>query len=158
MFIFGTDAFTRFRYFEVSWPGATGDITAYRQTLLYQWFVNGRIDPKYHMVLDEAYGSIGGDQHITPFTKAQLRKARATNFDQYLKMRAFNNILSSERITIERAFGIMTRKWGILWRPLEYGLQMNTLILKTCAKLHNFCINSWMKHGSDYVAIHIFCS
>ena len=142
-----SDAFGRFRYFEVNWPGATGDITAYKQTKLYRWFCDGLIPSKYHQVLDEAYGSIGGDQHITPFTRSQLKKARSENVDQYLQMKAFNNILSSERITIERAFGMYVRKWGILWRPLEYSVKDNVLILKTCAKLHNLSINHWMSTG-----------
>ena len=62
-------------------------------------------------------------------------------------MKAFNVILSSERITIERAFGMYVRKWGILWRPLEYSVKDNALILKVCAKLHNFSINNWMRTG-----------
>ena len=59
-------------------------------------------------------------------------------------LKAFN----SERITIERAFGafgMYVRKWGILWRPLEYSVKDNALILKVlCAKLHNFSINNWL--------------
>jgi hypothetical protein len=35
-----------------------------------------------------------------------------------LKMLAFNHILSSQRITIELAFGVLIRRWGILWRPI----------------------------------------
>ncbi len=39
------------------------------------------------------------------------------------------------------------RKFGILWRPLEHSLAINTLILKVCAKLHNISINAWMRMG-----------
>ena len=137
--------------------GSTNDITAYRQTKLYNWWMRGMIPANFQMVLDEAYSSIGGDNHLTPFTKSQLKKARAENPQHYLKLRAFNNILSSQRITIERAFGILVRKWGILWKPLGYSLRVNTLITMVCAKLHNVCVNRWMKkhvsaeHISSYV-------
>jgi hypothetical protein len=106
------DAFCMFRYFEISWPGSTPDITAYKQTQLYQMFMQGVLDG-YHMVLDEAYSSIGGDQHLTPFSKHQLRRAQARSHTLYCQMKTFNNILSGQRITIERAFGILVRKWGI---------------------------------------------
>ena len=56
-------------------------------------------------------------------------------------------MLSSQRITVERAFGIFVRKWGILWKPLEYPLRTNTLIIVVCSKLHNLTISSWMKKG-----------
>ena len=72
----------------------------------------------------------------------------------YFYYKAFNNILSSERITIERAFGMFVRKWGILWRPLEYSVKDDILILMTCAKLHNFSIDHWMKAGTHF---NVFC-
>lgn len=78
-----TGVYCRFRYFEVSWPECTNDITSYKQTKLRQWFTDGLIESEFHMVLDEAYGSIGGDQHLTPFTKHQFRTGRATNVAKY---------------------------------------------------------------------------
>ena len=60
--------------------------------------------------------------HLTPFTLSQPRRARRATFEEYLKMIAFNNVLSSQRITIERSFGILVRRWGILWRPISYSL------------------------------------
>jgi hypothetical protein len=109
------DAYGKFRYFEVNWPGSTNDITAYNQTDLRKWFTDNVIPSWCSLVLDEAYSSIGGDQHMTPFTRYQLRKVARTDRAKYLKMKAFNHILSSQRITIERAFGMMVMKWGILF-------------------------------------------
>jgi hypothetical protein len=42
--------------------------------------------------------------------------------EDYWKMRAFNHELSSERITIERVLGMIVRRFGMLWRPIEYSL------------------------------------
>jgi hypothetical protein len=142
------DAFCMIRYFEIAWPGATPDITAYKQTELFLMWVRGIIPSCYHMVLDDAYSSIGGNQHLTPFNRRQLRSANDKCERLYEQMKTFNNILSSQRITIERCFGMMVRKWGILWRPLCYSLHNNTLIVKICAKLHNWCIMSWKEKGS----------
>ena len=141
------DAWCRFRFFEVSWPGSTNDSTSYKQTALLHWWQDGLLAECFHMVLDEAYGSVGGSNHLTPFSRHQLKRARMDDFPRYLKMRAFNNMLSSQRITVERAFGIFVRKWGILWKPLEYPLHVNTLIILVCSKLHNLSINTWMKKG-----------
>ncbi len=111
------DAYTRFRFFECHWPGGTNDITAYKQTLLYALFKDGSIPECHHAVLDEAYSSISGNQHLCPFSRHQLRKAyKLVDKSFYCKMKSFNNALSSQRITIERAFGMKVRKWGILWK------------------------------------------
>jgi hypothetical protein len=122
--------------------------SAYKQVDLLLWFSKGLIPPEYHMFLDEAYSSIGGDQHLTPYSAHQLRRAKSTNFQRYEMMLCFNNFLSSHRITIERAFGIFCRKWGILWRTLDHTIPTNSKILKVCAKLHNFSIDHWVKHGA----------
>ncbi len=142
------DAWCRFRYFEVQWPGSTPDITAYKQTSLYSWFTRGLIPEEFHFLLDEAYGPIGGDQHLTPFTSHQLALAKRTNTTRYVKMLGFNHFLSSQRITIERAFGQFVRKWGIFWRPLEHTISTNTTILRVCAKLHNLSITHWKNKGT----------
>jgi hypothetical protein len=149
------DAFGMFRYFELSWPGATPDITAYKQTALYRMFTSGVIPNAFHMVLDEAYySSIGGDQHLTPYSKAQLLKARSHSEMLYRQMKSFNNCLSSQRITIERAFGMLVRKFGILWRALRYDLKTNVLVVKTCAKLHNWCLRAWKMNGTRSTEVH----
>ena len=141
------DAFGMIRYIQMDWPGSTPDITAYRQTDLYNKFDGGKIPTKYHLVLDEAYSSIGGDQHLTPFSRNQLIKARLHSKVLYGQMKAFNNILSSQRITIERCFGMWVRKWGILWKNLEHDLPTNQKIIKVTAKLHNVCISEWKVRG-----------
>ena len=111
-------AHTNFWYFRVGWPGATNDITAYKQTSLYQKSTNRTLPtstPNWvSFLLDEAYSSIGGC-HLTPFIQHQLKKAynmpdASKTF--YFKKRTFNHVLSSQRITIERAFGQLVRRWG----------------------------------------------
>lgn len=62
---------------------------------------------------------------------------------------AFNFYLSSLRIHVEQAFGIMVARWGILWKPLAFDLHRNTRIICAIMKLHNFCIDE-----KDEVLVH----
>jgi hypothetical protein len=139
-------AHTNFWYFRVGWPGATNDITAYKQTPLHlnsttQGLATS-VPDWVSFLLDEAYSSIGGC-HLTPFTSHQLKKAICSPDPQkilYLKMRTFNHVLSSQRITIERAFGQLVRRWGILWCTNSCRLKSVSLMVQCCAKLHNICV------------------
>ena len=144
------DAYGKFRYFDIKWPGSTPDITCYKQTTLYDLFLKGKVPKQYHFVLDEAYTSIGGDQHLCPYSKSQMRNAKEkVSEEEYGKMRVFCHLLSSQRITIERAFGMFVRKFGIMWRAMEFGIELNTLIIMVCAKLHNLSIDDWKKKGKQ---------
>ena len=136
------DAYTRFGVFDVKWPGGTNDIIAYQMTDIYKRATDNLFPPWATFVLDEAYSSCGG-MHLTPFSFNQLRRAKETNELQYRKMLAFNNVLSSQRITIERAFGILVRRWGILWRPIAFNLAKAATIARVCAMLHNVCVDRW---------------
>lgn len=54
---------------------------------------------------------------------------------------AFNFDLSSLRMHIKQAFGVLVSRWGILWRPLKFNLDTNVKIIEAAVKLHNFCID-----------------
>ena len=45
------------------------------------------------------------------------------------------------RQCIERAFGLLTQRWGIFWRVLKVAYEKWALICSVAAKLHNFCID-----------------
>ena len=53
---------------------------------------------------------------------------------------AFNWCLSKMRQCIERAFGLMVQRWGILWRSLRVTFSSMPKVLLAVARLHNFCI------------------
>lgn len=57
----------------------------------------------------------------------------------------FNYFASQLRIRIEMAFGLMTRKWGILQRPLSNPPENVKHIILCIARLHNFCIDERLK-------------
>lgn len=142
------DCNTRFSVFDVKWPGGTNDIIAYQMTDIYHKATTDFFPAWATFVLDEAYSSCGG-MHLTPFSLSRLRKAHRTDKVLYRKMLAFNNVLSSQRITIERAFGILVRRWGILWRPICYSLFKCARIARVCAMLHNICVDRWLLNNSS---------
>jgi hypothetical protein len=69
---------------------------------------------------------------MTPFDGKNLPKGRDS----------FNFHLSQLRINIECAFGMLTQRWGIFWRPLRCHYKQQTTIISVCMKLHNFCNRS----------------
>ena len=144
------DAVCRFVYFNVGWPGSTNDVTAYDQSSLRNKMRDGSFPEWVGFVLDEAYSSFGGT-HFTPFTQNQLDRAYNEGGVEkrlYYQMRAYNHCLSSLRIHIERAFGLLVRRWGILWKSSELRLKRIILIVVVCAKLHNICLDRWiLEHG-----------
>ena len=42
-------------------------------------------------------------------------------------------------MAIERAFGVLVRRWGILWRRLRFTVRKNIAILQALVILHNIC-------------------
>ena len=108
------DAWCRFVFMDSSFAGATNDIVAYHQTMMY--ICSAFMDEKFCLALDEAYSSIKDGKHLTPFSNGQLQTAwEAGDYKLHSKMRCFNQVFCSQWITIERAFGQLVRRWGIFW-------------------------------------------
>ena len=53
-------------------------------------------------------------------------------------------------ITIERTFGQMVNRWGILWTPIRARLRKVTAIVQCLLRLHNFGINWDLAHGKTF--------
>jgi hypothetical protein len=53
----------------------------------------------------------------------------------------FNFFHSSSRIVVECAFGEIDLRWGILWRPLQYSLDLTCKVIDACMRLHNFIVD-----------------
>ena len=68
---------------------------------------------------------------MVPYDKASPRSSED----------AFNFYLSSSRIYVKCAFGEIDRRWGILWRQLEFTLRKSTEVIDACMRLHNFLVD-----------------
>lgn len=56
------------------------------------------------------------------------------------EIEAFNYLQSAQRIHVERSFGILVARWGILWRPLRCSLHRAQRTIACCMLLHNICL------------------
>lgn len=137
------DAYCRIRLFDLRWPGATSDITAYSQTKIYRMIRDGKFPEWAWLAMDSIYQSCG-EHHVTPFSRVELDKARDSDYERFLKMVVFNHVFCGQRVTIERAFGQLVRRFGILWKRIDLDLDHVPTIILTCAKLHNVCVERWI--------------
>jgi hypothetical protein len=84
---------------------------------------------KYFFIGDSAYA---------------LRSFLMTPYDNAMHGTAednFNFFHSSSRIVVECAFGEIDLRWGILWRPLQFTLELNCKVIDACMRLHNFIVD-----------------
>lgn len=105
------------------------DSMAFSSSNVFHAINNGFLHESFHVVLDEAYICRG--QFLTPYKGKNLPVDKDT----------FNYYLSMNRQVIERAFGILVRRWGIFWRPLRCSMDLIPLIIRVCCKLHNICVD-----------------
>ena len=133
----GCSSDTRFMMFSCISSGSTNDVIAWNMSNVKNALDEGRLPPKYYFIGDEAFSNT--NQFLVPWSGHGLDPWKDS----------FNFHLSSMRQCIERAFGILTQRWGIFWRPLRCDFRRWPLICITAAKLHNFCLD--MNEGSDTI-------
>ena len=80
----------------------------------------------YVFLGDEAY----------PLRKHLMKPYSSRNLDN--PKRVFNQRMSRARKSVERAFGIVTRKFEIFQRPIRFSVDRAVLVTKTAFLLHNF--------------------
>ena len=44
-------------------------------------------------------------------------------------------------MTIQCAFGMLVRRWGVFWRPLEVAFDRRAPLVGAAMRLHNYCID-----------------
>eukprot|EP00171_Calliarthron_tuberculosum_P002445 IDg2445t1 len=114
--------------------GSTHDSVAFSVSGLANELRNGTSHHGFWIAGDAAYS--GSDGIVTPWSASALRDE-----DDGLYRDAFNYYHSSYRIHVEQAFGMLVRRWGVLWKPLSYRLVDSLPILSVCMRLHNFAVD-----------------
>jgi len=97
---------------------------------LHEFIERGVLPSWAKIAADDAY--VNGDYILTPYGGYGLSQEQD----------AFNLYLSSCRMAVEQAFGMLVSRFRIFWSPLRFGLAKDTLILMVACKLHNFIIES----------------
>lgn len=131
----GCDAQKRFLMLSCKNTGSTHDSQAWEMSRMKHALDNNELPEQYYFIGDEAFCCT--NQFLVPWSGRGLDPWKDS----------FNFHLSSMRQTIECAFGMLTQRWGIFWRPLRVSFERWTLIICACAKLHNFCCD--LGEGND---------
>ena len=66
---------------------------------------------------------------------------------------AYDWCQSSNRMCIECAFGILVRRWGILWKPLAMRFDRRAALIGCLMRLHNICIDKNIDPEAESVSI-----
>lgn len=119
----------------INTPGSAHDSTAWEMSVQGPRFEAAPVvDPRtrrvFWLALDDAYGA--GINKLCPWPGTGLI-TRAVFKD------AFNYFLSGgNRNVVERLFGQVYQRWGILWRPIRFPLWKVPFIVQSLFQLHNF--------------------
>mmetsp|Transcript_4870 Transcript_4870/g.17388 ORF Transcript_4870/g.17388 Transcript_4870/m.17388 type:complete len:224 (+) Transcript_4870:673-1344(+) len=135
------DADRRFLWASVESTGSTHDSTAFSMSSLGTMLYNDKIPSGYWLSGDAAYRA--HPNLVTPWPGSSLPADKD----------ALNYWQSNSRIMIECAFGILSMRWGILWRPLNTSLANSVGIVFALMSLHNMCIDDGLADSQgDYTA------
>ena len=115
----------RFLSYDMSKTPRCHDSLAWRNSKLGQQVADGKLGDNFFINGDAAFSL--GPGIMVPAT--------GPGTDD------FNYEQSSNRMPIECAFGILVRRWGILWRPLAVRFDRRSKVVECCMKLHNYCID-----------------
>ena len=121
------DHHSHFTYVAFAVPGVTQDRSAIRHCSLFKLIE--ALPPGVCAIGDAAHDPT---EHVVPVYYAVDR--RKPLFDN------FNFYASQLCIRVEMAFGMMTRKWGVLQRPCTVNLSNATKMVQAIARLHNYVI------------------
>lgn len=133
----GCFANLKFGMFSCVSCGSTNDVMAWDLCQMKRELELGSLPEEYYFIGDEAF--INCDQFLVPYSGSGLPRDKDS----------FNYHLSSMRQCIERAFSLLTQRWGIFWRPHRCHYKRRTLVCSVAAKLHNFCIDENEGASSD---------
>jgi hypothetical protein len=140
----GCDINGRFWTVTAKDSGSTHDSQAWGNSALADAISKGELNDNYFIIGDEAFAC--HDQLLTPFPGRGLGEWKDS----------FNYWLSHSRQCIERAFGMLVQRWGIMWRKFTFSYDRWATVITLCCKLHNFCLDRNVKvptrrHHEDHI-------
>ena len=118
------DAFDKFTSVDISWPGSVHDSRILKNSELYR-LMQTNVNVSNAVILgDQGYG-------ITPWLMTKHKNA-ATDLDKI-----FDNILIKDRISIEKCFGQLKRRFPVLGYKLRVKENSIPIVIGACFVLHN---------------------
>ena len=147
----GCDHETKFRWKDIKHPAACSDYLAWMSSSVgrkLEYDDSDLILPGHSIAGDNAF--VENMTMSTPIPSTNISEIED----------AYNFYLSQLRITIERAFGILVHRWGVMRRPLSMSILKVPALVECLMRLHNYCIdNPDSRHTpgclpDDAIAIH----
>ena len=129
----GCDVHAKFRSVTAKNTGSTNDNVAWDASALADALSKGNLPPRYFIGGDEAFSC--SEYLLSPWHGRGIGKWKDS----------FNYWLSHSRQTIERAFGMLTMRWGIYWRKFRFSYDRWSLVIELTMKLHNLCVDRGLK-------------
>jgi hypothetical protein len=133
----GCDVKGRFTMAVANHAGSTHDIICWESSNIYNALLGEKLDKRYYLGGDEAFTCTA--QLISPWSGRGIGRWKDS----------FNYWLSHSRQAIERAFGMLTKRWGIFSRRFCFAYERWSLVIIVCCKLHNFCLNKNLNAMSE---------
>ena len=127
-------------------PGSMHDARVLRNSIIYEKAEHGDIlaeGPIHRVDGSEIQPYLVGDSAYPLSPWLQKPFPEGTRDPDEIR---FNQELSSARVQVECAFGILKSRWRILMGMEESKVQLISKIILACAVLHNFCI----LHGDEW--------
>ena len=119
-FILFCDADLNIMSVEATHVASTNDAGMYHSSEVHDAIEKRNMLPTWaHVVLDEAFGCT--DQELVAWSQGKNTLSQEKD--------AFNYYLSAQRQSVERVFGVMNNRFGILWRPMSFSFDRYKLIL-----------------------------
>ena len=118
------DYHRRFTFWDISQTPLTHDSLAWSATELGQAVAQGELPFPYFINADAAFAL--SPSVVTPSGGVD----DDFDFEQ-----------SSNRMPIECAFGMLIKRWGVLYKPLGVAFPRRAPLISACMRLHNFCID-----------------
>lgn len=125
-----------FIYALTGWEGSAADARVLRDAVTRD--EPFKVPRGCYYLCDNGYANIEG--FLTPYRKVRYHRDawgnRAASPENYKEL--FNWRHSQARNVIERAFGLLKKRWAILRSPSFYPLKVQNRIILACILLHNF--------------------
>ena len=129
-FLLFCDGHNRIMSVEATHVASAHDAAMYDISGVHRSIMDGKLPSWAHVLLDSAFACT--EQELVPWPPTK----NGISGDKD----AFNWRLSAQRQAVERTFGIMYMRWGILWRPLRVNFDRLRLLLLCLCRLHNYCM------------------
>ncbi|XP_073059836.1 uncharacterized protein [Primulina eburnea] len=125
-----------FIYALTGWEGSAADARVLRDALNRDDAF--KVPRGYYYLCDNGYANVEG--FLTPYRRVRYHRDawgnRASAPQDHKEL--FNWRHSQARNIIERAFGLLKKRWAILQSPSFYPLHVQNQIILACILLHNF--------------------